>query len=59
MARASFNHYGATIMYDLEIPHAPIWQPYSKWPLWVAYADVDDYWTAGRREAMYKFYGQP
>ena len=46
-------------MYDLEIPHAPIWQPYSKWPLWVAYADVDDYWTAGRREAMYKFYGQP
>ena len=42
-----------------EIPMAKVYQPYSTWPLWVAYDDMDEYFAAGRREAMHKFYCQP
>jgi len=39
---------------DFELPHAPIHQPYSRWPLWVAYESMNEYWLAGRIEAAWR-----
>lgn len=36
----------------LELPHATVGQPHSKWPLWVCYEDDADYWDAGHKEGI-------